>query len=57
VLAITVGDRCVVAGDTRLSMGFNILSRDYSKITKLTDKVVIATSGMTTDSQALHKLL
>jgi 20S proteasome subunit beta 6 len=48
-------DFCIVAADTRCSLGYFILSRDASKITKLTDKVVIATAGMRADIIGLHK--
>jgi 20S proteasome subunit beta 6 len=57
VLSIAVGERVVVGCDTRLSQGFNIINRNYSKITQLTSKVVIASAGMTTDAQALHRQL
>lgn len=57
VIAVATSHRVVVACDTRLSQGYSILSREYIKITQLTPKCVIATSGMTTDAQALHKLL
>lgn len=57
VIAVATGNRVVVGCDTRLSQGYSIVARDYVKVTQLTSKCVIATSGMTTDSQALHKLL
>ena len=57
VAAIAGKDFCKVVGDTRCSLGYSILSRDLSKITKLTDKCVIATSGMRADAIALHKVL
>ena len=57
VAAIAGKDFCKVVGDTRCSLGYSILSRDLSKITKLTDKIVIATSGMRADAIALHKVL
>lgn len=57
VAAVAIGDRVVVAGDTRISQGYNIISRNYCKITQLTSKAVIASSGMVTDAQNLHKLL
>jgi 20S proteasome subunit beta 6 len=47
----------MVAADTRISQGYSILSREYSKTTKLTDKCVITSSGMVADIDALHKLL
>ena len=33
VIAIATGNRVVVGGDTRLSMGYNVLARDFCKIT------------------------
>ena len=57
VAAVAGKDFCVVAGDTRVSMGYFILSRDCSKVTKLTEKCVIASAGMRADAIALHKVL
>jgi 20S proteasome subunit beta 6 len=47
----------MVAADTRISQGYSILSRDYSKTTKLTDKCVITSCGMVADIETLHKNL
>jgi 20S proteasome subunit beta 6 len=57
LLAIGGKGFCLVAGDTRLSNGFNILSRDTSKIAQLTENSYLATSGMYADFTALQKLL
>lgn len=57
VLAIAGKDFVTVATDTRISSGYNILSRDYSKTTKLTDSVVITSGGMVADIETLHKNL
>eukprot|EP01133_Synstelium_polycarpum_P010250 gene10250-11952_t len=58
VLAIAGETYCVVAGDTRMSDGgYGIQTRKYTKIFKLTDKCVIATSGMQADTIALRKVL
>lgn len=35
---------------------YSVLSREVPKYTKLTDKCVIATSGMGADKDALHKV-
>mmetsp|Transcript_7740 Transcript_7740/g.11404 ORF Transcript_7740/g.11404 Transcript_7740/m.11404 type:complete len:215 (+) Transcript_7740:1039-1683(+) len=57
VAAVATPDKVVVACDSRISQGFNILSRNYCKVTQLTSTAVIATAGMVTDAQNLHKLL
>ena len=57
IIAIAGKNFCVVAADTRISQGFNILSRDHSKTTRLTDKCVITSGGMVADIETLHKLL
>lgn len=55
--AIAGKDFCMVAADTRISQGYNILSRNYRKTTRLTDKCVITSSGMVADIETLHKNL
>ncbi|XP_020682475.1 proteasome subunit beta type-1 [Dendrobium catenatum] len=56
-VAIAGSDYCVVAADTRLSVGYSIYTRDYSKICKLADKCVLASSGFQGDMKALQKNL
>ncbi|EOX96203.1 hypothetical protein QUC31_005440 [Theobroma cacao] len=56
-VAIAGADYCVVAADTRMSTGYNILTRDYSKLCKLADKCVMASSGFQADVKALQKHL
>lgn len=57
MLAVAGEDYCIVAASTRLSSGYSILTRDSSKLLKLTDKVIIASAGMQADIKALHKML
>ncbi|WOL16754.1 proteasome subunit beta type-1-like [Canna indica] len=56
-VAIAGSDYCVIAADTRLSVGYSIYTRDYSKICKLADKCVMASSGFQGDLKALQKNL
>lgn len=56
-VAVAGADFCVVAADTRLSTGFNIMTRDNSKLNKLTSKCVLAASGFQADIVQLTKVL
>ena len=56
-LAIAGKDFCLIAADTRISEGYGIISRTYSRSTELTPKCVITSSGMVADIEALHKTL
>ncbi|RWR86655.1 proteasome subunit beta type-1 [Cinnamomum micranthum f. kanehirae] len=56
-VAIAGSDYCVIAADTRMSTGYSILTREYSKICKLADKSVMASSGFQADVKALQKNL
>ena len=47
----------MVAADTRLSEGYNILSRSVSKGVQLSPRCVLATGGCWTDVATLHKML
>lgn len=57
VLAVAGTEYVAVAGDTRMSSGFNILSRKQSKLIKLTDKIVLASGGFRADIVTLQKTL
>ncbi|KAJ5077965.1 proteasome subunit beta type-1 [Anaeramoeba ignava] len=47
----------VLATDTRMSMGYSIVTRNATKYLKLTDKCVLVSSGMQADIETLHKIL
>ena len=57
VLAIAGKNFCLLGGDTRVSQGYTLLSRNTSKITQLTSTAAIATSGMRSDIAKFHKTL
>lgn len=57
VVSVSGKDYTIVASDTRLGSGYSIPCRNVSRIIKLTDKVVLASSGMYTDIAVLHKML
>eukprot|EP00922_Rhytidocystis_sp_ex-Travisia-forbesii_P013103 GHVS01019635.1.p1 GENE.GHVS01019635.1~~GHVS01019635.1.p1 ORF type:complete len:250 (-),score=24.32 GHVS01019635.1:242-991(-) len=57
VLGVSGKDYAVIAADTRLSIGYSIHTRHFSKITQLTPKCVIASSGMQAEMVTLHRLL
>ena len=56
-LAIAGADFVTVATDTRMSAGYNVLCREHSKTTKLTENCVITSAGMVADVETLHKNL
>lgn len=56
-IGISGKDFAILGSDTRLSRGYNILSRDAPKCVKLTDKCVLVSAGMKADRDNLHKML
>ena len=47
----------VVGGDTRLSEGYSLITRNESKLVALTDKTILATSGMYADFCELTRVI
>lgn len=58
VMAICGKDFAVIAGDTRMSVGYQIQSRNVGKLLKITDRTVLATGGhCQADTLHLHKMI
>lgn len=55
ILGISGEDFCVIAGDTRLSEGYEIMSRTEPKLTELNSQVVSAMAGFKGDATTLLK--
>eukprot|EP01083_Nonionella_stella_P091981 257295_1 len=56
-LALAGNGYAIIAADRRLSVGYSIATRESPKITKLTDKAVLASCGMQADRHTLHSNL
>nr|UXY87584.1 26S proteasome SU B6 [Cryptomonas curvata] len=55
VVSVSGKTFCIVAADTRCSNGFSIPTRFQTKIIKISKKILIATSGMFSDTKFLQK--
>ena len=57
IVAIAGKDYVVLGGDTRLTQGYEILSRNVSRVHALTQKCVLGSGGCWTDMVTLNRLL
>jgi hypothetical protein len=57
VLAIAGNDYCIVAGSTRMSTGYSILTRERTKLNQISPTCVIASAGFQADITTLVKVL
>ena len=57
IVVISGKDFVVAAGDTRISNGYSIVSRDITKIFPLTEDTILLSSGMYADYMELQKYL
>jgi len=57
VLAVAGENYVICAGDTRMSSGYNILTRSYSKVDQMSPKVLMASAGFMADAKTLKKTL
>ncbi|CAM9713694.1 unnamed protein product [Ascophyllum nodosum] len=56
-VAVAGRDFCIIAADTRLSDGYSILSRNISRVHRLSENTHLATAGCWADTQGLLRLL
>lgn len=57
VVAVAGQDYCIIAADSRLSDGYTILSRNVSRVHRLSGDTHLATAGCWADTQGLLRLL
>ena len=57
MLAVAGENYVICASDSRMSSGYNILTRNYEKVDHMSPKVLMASAGFAADAQTLKKTL
>lgn len=57
VVAVAGDDYCIIAADSRLSDGYSILSRNVTRLHRLSGGTYLATAGCWADTQGLLRML
>ena len=55
MLAVAGENYVICASDSRMSSGYNILTRNYEKVDHMSPKVLMASAGFAADAQTLKK--
>ena len=57
VMAVAGEDYVICAADTRMSTGYSIMTRHYTKVDEMSPKTLMASAGFMADAATLKKLL
>ena len=57
VMAVAGEDYVICAADTRMSTGYSIMTRHYTKVDEMSSKTLMASAGFMADAATLKKLL
>lgn len=57
VMAVAGEDYVICAADTRMSTGYSIMTRQYTKVDEMSPKTLMASAGFMADAATLKKLL
>ena len=56
-MAVAGEDYVICAADTRMSTGYSIMTRHYTKVDEMSPKTLMASAGFMADAATLKKLL
>ncbi len=57
ILGIVCRDGIVMAGDRKITAGTLVVSKDYEKVMKINDYLIMSWTGMVSDAQLLKKVI